>query len=262
MLFSRSRIALAAVCLTASPALAAPVDSFTTVFGPGGASGSVPAASVLNGLDGFTQFAVPGAIVDDDPADTLFEGTADAGGLIFFQNGNFYVGGAGPAAGHPLAALGEATLGGPLVNNRSFGVVGLGRTDIIFEEGVVESLVLQARGTEEGLSVGATAPGTTLPNSTPLADADGTLLVFTDLGLATSIAISNEDFSIIPLDAALLGGSSITRISLINESFAGNSAVVLGELTANVAAVPTPAAAGMGLVGLSLLGLRRRRQQG
>ena len=50
--------------------------SFTTIFGPNATPGAAPDPSVLNGLDAFTTFS--------------------GGETLFFQNGQFYVGGAGP----------------------------------------------------------------------------------------------------------------------------------------------------------------------
>ena len=66
--------------------------SFTTIFGPNTTPGAAPDPSVLNGLDAFTTF--------------------NGGETLFFQNGNFYVGGAGPAAGNALSDQGLANLGG------------------------------------------------------------------------------------------------------------------------------------------------------
>ena len=84
--------------------------SFTTIFGPNTTPGAAPDPSALNGLDAFTTFS--------------------GGETLFFQNGNFYVGGAGPAAANPLSAQGLANLGGPQVNNRAFGVAGPGTANI------------------------------------------------------------------------------------------------------------------------------------
>ena len=91
--------ALSAVVLflvTVAGGQSALATSFTTIFGPGGTAGPPPGAppssSVLNGFDAFTQF--------------------NGGGILFFQNGNFYVGGAGPASGNPLSAQGLANFGG------------------------------------------------------------------------------------------------------------------------------------------------------
>lgn len=221
------------------PALA---TSFTTILGPGGVAGNPPDPSVLNRMDAFTQF--------------------NGGGILFFQNGNFYVGGAGPAAGNPLSAQGLANFGGAAqVNNRAFGVAGPGTANITFTPGIVEEVILQVRGTADGFSVGPTAPGTTFPINTPLVDAAGILQVFTDLGLQSTIPIANADYA--PLTLQLGGninGSSFTQLTLSNTGSA-TSAITLGELT--VAAVPDPPTVllfGSGLVGLALWRLRGRRQ--
>ncbi len=152
------------VMVTGSPHALA--TSFTTIFGPGGTAGAEPASGVLRGFDAFTTF--------------------NGGGILFFQNGNFYVGGAGPAAGNPLSTQGLANFGGMAqVNNRSFGVAGPGTKNINFTPGFVSEVIVQVHGTAaaDGFSVGPTAVGTTFPNNTPLEEATGFLQVFTDLGL-------------------------------------------------------------------------------
>ena len=61
----------------------------------------------------------------------LLGGSANEGQILFFQNGEYYVGDAGPAAGNPLTAQSEINFGGPQVNNRAYGVIGEGRSDFI-----------------------------------------------------------------------------------------------------------------------------------
>ena len=223
----------------AQPALA---TSFTTIFGPSTTPGAPPDPAVLNGLDGFTTFT--------------------GGETLFFQNGQFYVGGLGPASANPLSAQGLANFGGAAqVNNRAFGVAGPGTANINFTPGIVQEIILQVRGTQDIFSVGPTAMGTTFPNNTPLANAVGSLQVFTDLGLQTTIPIANADYA--PLTLQLGGGingSSFTQLALSNNG-PEFSAVSLGELT--VEAVPEPSAVllfGSGLIGLAFWRLRTRHQ--
>lgn len=221
--------------------------SLTTIFGPGTTPGVPPDPSVLNGLEAFTQFS--------------------GGETLFFQNGNFYVGGAGPAVNNPLSAQGLANLGGPQVNNRSFGVAETGQANINFTSGIVQEVILQVRGTEAGQLVGPTAPGTTFPNNTTLSNAAGTLQVFTDLGLQATIPIANADYTPLTLQlGGAINGSSFTQLSLINNSGPEElSAITLGELTVETAAAAVPEAStmllfGSGLVGLFLWQLRTRPQ--
>ncbi|GJL56442.1 MAG: hypothetical protein NPIRA02_35740 [Nitrospirales bacterium] len=220
------------------PALA---TSFTTIFGPNTTPGAPPDPSVLNGIDGFTSFT--------------------GGETLFFQNGNFYVGGAGPATDNPLSAQGLANFGGaPQVNNRAFGVAGSGSANIDFTPGLVQELTLQVRGTEDGLSVGPTAPGTTFPNNTPLANAIGTLEVITNLGSQAIIPIANADYAPLTLQlGGMINGNSFQQLILTNNG-PSNSAILLGELTAE--AVPEPSTVlllGSGLIGLALWRLREHR---
>lgn len=240
MLRTLSAILIFLVTVTGSHVALA--TSFTTIFGPGGVAGNPPDPSVLNGMDTFTQF--------------------NGGEILFFQNGNFYVGGAGPAAGNPLSAQVLASLGGPQVNNRSFGVAGPDAANIFFTSGIVQEVILQVRGTTDAFSIGPTAPGTTFPNNTPLGDAFGVLQVFTDLGLQATGPIPNADYTPLTLasggtfNGQTINGGSITQLSLINARTA-NSAVT------PVAVVPKPTTVllfGSGLVGFALWRLRTRRQ--
>ena len=227
----------------------AQAQSYTTVFGPnGGVGNAVPDSSVLNGLEAFTTFGG-----SNGPND-LLGGTANTGEVLFFQIGAFYVGGAGPASGNPLSAQGFNNIGN-VSNNNAYGVLGAGRSDITFDQGTVESLVLQIRGTETGGTTGS-SPSNSFGGVQDLADANATLLIYTDQGLQATIStIDNSAFQTVSLDVSSLVGDSITRISLINEG-PFNSAIVLGELTVGV--IPTPgAAAVLGLGGL--LAIRRRR---
>lgn len=244
----------------------APGASFTTVFGqipgptpslaaPGELAadiGGFPDVSVLNGLEEFTSFNVQNLSVD------LLGGGANVGSVLFFQNGGFYVGGAGPAGANPLTEQGFENLGGAQVNNRAFGVFGEGRSDIVFDTGVVSEISLQLRGTAEGLSIGPNAAlGQSLPEGSALGNADATLLVYTELGLQITQSVSNSSFETLTLNVSALAGESITRLSLVNQGPV-NSAIVLGELTATV--VPEPASiALLGLGGVALLGRRRSR---
>jgi len=215
--------------------------SFTTIFGPNTTPGAPPDPSVLNGIDGFTSFS--------------------GGETLFFQNGNFYVGGAGPATDNPLSAQGLENFGGvPQVNNRAFGVAGPGTANINFTPGLVQEVTLQVRGTEDGFAVGPTAPGTTFPNNTPLDNAAGTLEVFTNLGLQATIPIANADYAPLTLQlGGMINGNSFQQLVLSNNG-PSNSSILLGELT--VAAVPEPSTVlllGSGLIGLGLWRLRGHR---
>ncbi len=241
----RTLVAVAAFLLL----LAGPGQALTTVFGPGGTVGAaVPDSAVLGGLDAFTTFGGPNG--SREP----LGGTANVGQTLFFANGGFYVGfnsGANPpsdASGLP-AAIG---------NNRGYGVIGTGRSDIVFAAGSTTQLLLQVRGTSSGGSTGGN------PNVNPelgpgaaFSDAMATVLIYTELGLELTATVSNTGFETLSIDVAALGGESIRRLSLINQGDA-SSAIVLGELTA----IPEPGTAlltGLGLAGLSRAGRRRRR---
>lgn len=247
---SISTIAAGIAALTAGAV--AQGQSFTTVFGPNGTVGVVaPDAAVLNGLDEFTTFGG----INSSGGGAAFAGTANAGQTLFFQVGPLYVGGAGPAASNPLSSQGLTNLGGVVSNNRAYGVIGQGRSDITFTPGVVDSVILQVRGTAVGQTTG-TNPLTNFGGvPTALADATGTLLVWTELGLEATLQVSNFDFQLFTLDSSDFLGDSITRISLVNTG-PSNSAIVLGELT--VGLVPTPGAAGLLALG-GLAAARRRR---
>ena len=199
--------------------------SFTTIFGPGGVAESPPSPSVLNGLDAFTQL--------------------NGGEILFFQNGNFSVGRAGPVSGNALSDQGLANLGGLQVNNRRFAVTGSKGNDITFTPGIGEEVILQVRGTAEGFSVVPTALGTTFLNDTPLAATDGSLRALTDLLLPLTLDRSNPDD--VPLTLApggstfngqTLNGSSMTRNSLTNIGPA-NSTITPGELPVDVIREPS-----------------------
>lgn len=239
-------VAIATVGIGALAASAS--TTFTTVFGPGGDAGlNVPDSSVLNGIDSIATFGAANNNVGP------FANSANVGETLFFQIGPLYVGGAGPASSNPLSAQGEANLGGPVSNNRAYGVIGAGRSDITFESGSVTDIFLQARGTADGQTTG-TNPGTNFGGvPTDLVDAAGTLLVWTEFGVEATLQVSNDDFQVFSLSAADFLGDSITRVSIINEG-ASNSAVLLGELTT----IPAPGV--IGLAGMAALaGTRRRR---
>jgi len=242
--------AIAALTLAAAAATPALAQSFTTVFGPNTPVGDrLPDAAALNGMDAFTTFGADNRDID------LLGGTPNVGEVLLFQIGSFYVGGAGPATNNPLSAQGLNNLGGPIVNNRAYGVLGEGRSDIVFDAGVVDSITLQVRGTQAGDTTGS-SPNNSFGGVQDLADANATVLVYTNLGLQATInGIDNTDFQTISLDTGSLAGDSITRISLINQG-EFNSAVVLGELTVGV--VPTPGAAAVLALG-GLAATRRRR---
>ena len=117
----------------------------TTVFGPPPAGagpdiGLPPGAGVL------------GPVLADSDFD--FDGE-----ILFFQNGEYYVGGAAPAAGQPLSPEGLENLGGPVGSNRAFGYAGEGCATIDFSSFAVDSVVIQARGTDSGDNIGANFPG-------------------------------------------------------------------------------------------------------
>ena len=126
-------------------------------------------------------------------------------------------------------------------------------------------MCIRDRGiTVEDFSVGGnTAFGQSLPAGSPLADGNGTLLIYTELGLEATINLADagglDDASLINQDLFFsvddFEGNSITRLSIINEG-ALNSATFLSELT--VTTVPEPTAlALLSLGGLTLI--RRRR---
>ncbi|MBA4119810.1 MAG: hypothetical protein C0513_03810 [Isosphaera sp.] len=247
---SISMIAAGIAALTAGAV--AQGQSFTTVFGPNGTVGAaVPDAAVLNGLGAFTTFGG----INSSGGGAAFAGTANAGETLFFQVGPLYVGGAGPAASNPLSAQGLTNLGGVVSNNHAYGVIGQGRSDITFTSGVVDNVILQVRGTTAGQITGTNPINSFGGIATELTDAQGTLLVWTELGLEATLQVSNADFQIFTLNAIDFLGDSITRISLVNQG-PSNSAIVLGELT--VGLVPTPGAAGLLALG-GLAAARRRR---
>lgn len=227
-------------------------QSLTTVFGPGGTVGAAtPDAEVLNGLGAFSQFG--GANLDTG----LLGGAANTGQTLFIQIGPFYVGGAGPASSNPLSAQGLENLGGVVSNNRAYGLIGSGRSDITFTPGFAEIVTLQVRGSAGGEVTGTNPANSFGGTPTTLGTAAGTLLVYTNLGLELTVQVSNADFQVITLDTAAFNGDFITRISLINQG-ASNSILALGELTVTGGLVPTPAGAAVfGLAGLAAA--RRRR---
>ena len=196
----------------------------TTVFGPSSDTSGVGAAP---GDD------VLGPVFADSDFD--FDGE-----ILFFQNGAYYVGGAGPASGNPLSPEGLANLGAPVGSNRAFGYAGAGCATIDISAFAVDSVVIQARGTSSADSVGPTAGGTTFPNSTPLADADVTLRVSSSfLGFrlfflpGRSVRVSNDGYGTYRFDAPFLGLlTSITEVELCNGA-GGQSAAVMGEFTVN-----------------------------
>ena len=215
----------------------------TTVFGPGGTIGAlVPDSEVLNGIDAFANFGV------DNGSSELLSGTPNAGETLFFANTIYYIGNAGGPSSDGTIVSG---------NNRAYGVIGTGRSDITFLPETVSALTLQARGTINGTSTGgagSVSPGIGGPGAA-LADANATLLVYSNLGLEISQSISNAAFETLTVDVSALAGDSIARISLINQGPA-NSAFVLGELTV----VPEPGTAllmGMGLILLASSGGNR-----
>ena len=281
----------------------------TTLADPGELAvnvGEAPIAAALNGLEAFTSFST------QNLNEGLLGGTFNQGQNIFLQNANFYVGGGqifpvqngpdapggtpnagvGPIAQQQISAQGQANLAGlgildtdpttaglQTFNNRIFGVVGTGRSDISFTSGVVTSLFLQAGVTSEGLNVGGNPDfGQSLPEGSALSNGDGTLLVFTDLGLQATIDLEdsigtlgspdldaiNQDLTIALgdtlADGQVINGSSITRLSIINTSSALNSAAFLSELTVTTtAAVPEPSS--FVLLGLGCLALLKRRRR-
>lgn len=272
--------------------------------------GQAPSTAALNGLEAFTSFNT------QNINQGLLGGTANQGQNIFLQNANFYVGGGqifpvqngpaapdgtpnsgtGPIAQQQISFQGQANLAGLNIldtdpgtaglqtfNNRIFGVFGNGRSDIEFDQGVVTDLFLQAGVTSDGLNVGGNAAfGQSLPEGSALANGDGTLLVFTDLGLQATVDLAdstgtfsspdllaiNQDLSFsigdVLADGQVINGSSITRLSIINNSSALNSAAFLSELTVNTspafsASVPEPSS--LTLLGLGCLSLIKRRRR-
>ncbi|MEM6551059.1 MAG: hypothetical protein AAF750_02795 [Planctomycetota bacterium] len=193
----------------------------------------VPDGGDLDAILGFTQFGGPntGSTVE------AFDGDPNLGEILFIQNGGFYVGG-----------------------NRGYGFFGEGRSDITFTPGVVSAVSLEVRGSEPDDSVGPTAPGTSLPNSTALDTSDITVLIWSEFGVQSSVDIGNEAFETVSLDVSALGflGESITRISLINNSGVGSTAIAdIGLLSVTV--IPEPASASLIALGLPVLLKRRRR---
>lgn len=279
----------------------------TTLAPPGQLStnvGEFPDVTALNGLEAFTSFNVQN--LNDG---SLLSGSTNEGQNIFLQNANFYVGGGqifpvengpegapgtgvGPIAQQQISSQGQTNLAGlgildtdgdatnglQTFNNRIFGVFGTGRSDIVFQPGIVTELILQAGITSAGtdvtpLTVGTNdAFGQSLPAGTPLADGDGTLLIYTDLGLEATISLADvvadrsNAFDVINQDLAFgigdvigsdtIDGDSITRISIINQSSALNSAAFLSELTVNTS-IPEPNS--LALLCLGCLGMLKRR---
>ena len=198
----------------------------TTVFGPPPAGagpdiGLPPGAGVL------------GPVLADSDFD--FDGE-----ILFFQNGEYYVGGAAPAAGQPLSPEGLENLGGPVGSNRAFGYAGEGCATIDFSSFAVDSVVIQARGTDSADSVGGTAPGTTFPNSTPFDDADVTLTVNSSIfGIEffflprLTASVSNTAYGTYRFDAPFFGlFTSLGSVEICNAN-GGNSAALIGEFTVN-----------------------------
>ena len=245
--------------LTKLGAIAAPVlfaslsfagfDSATTVFGPGGDAGlAVPGADILGAISGVATFG------ETNSGTGAFAGTANAGETLFFQIGGFYVGGAGGATSNPLSPDGFANTGGTIANNRAYGVIGSGRSDINFVPGLFDEITVQVRGSETGMVTGSN-PATSFGGvPTNLADADGSILIWTELGLEAVLDVSNTGYSTFSINASDLLGDSIVRLSLVNDGPA-DSVVALGELTLTV---PAPGAASLAGLGLTLA-MRRRR---
>ena len=241
------KVASAAALSAVGLASVAAGQSATTVFGPNGGVGNVvPDSAVLDGIDSFTEFGL------DSNANGAFPDTENLGEVLFFANGGYYVGGAGPASSNPLSDRGFDNRG-LISNNNAYGVFGPGRSDIVFDSGVVQEVIVQARGT----AAGDTANGGPLSGTT-FEDAEATILLWSERGIEVEATVSNADFEEVSLDVALLGPSfSVTRVSIINEGPA-NSAAVLGELTVTGAGVPAPGTAA--LVGIGGLAAARRRR--
>ncbi|MEO0965325.1 MAG: PEP-CTERM sorting domain-containing protein [Planctomycetota bacterium] len=234
MLLTRMAPSVALALAIGLPSTAdASAGSLTTIFA-GQIPGGLPAAdgSDLDDLLGFTDFAADN--LGNEPA--AFDNTPNLGEVLFIQNVPYYVSG----------------------STRGYGFAGPGRADITFTPGVVTALELEVRGSQSGDSVGPTAPNTTLPNSTPLADSDLTVLVWSELGIEFEFSpISNSGFQTLSIDISDLAflGESITRISLINEGPA-DSLADIGRLSVEV--VPEPASAALIAMGLTVLARRRR----
>ncbi|MEM9252235.1 MAG: PEP-CTERM sorting domain-containing protein [Planctomycetota bacterium] len=222
-----------ALVIGVSAATVASAGTLSTNFinqTPGGQP--APDGTDLDAILGFTDFNANN--LGSEPAP--FDNTPNIGEIIFIQNGPYYVS-----------------------SNRSFGFAGPGRSDITFTPGVVTALTLDVRGSQDGDLVGPTAPNTTLPNGTELADSDLTVLIWSELGIEFSFSpIDNSGFQELSVDVSNLAflGESITRVSLINQG-PSNSLADIGRLSVNV--VPEPASAAMIAAGLTLLARRRRR---
>lgn len=94
-----------------------------------------------------------------------------------------------------------------------------------------------------------------LPGGAALADADATLLLYSDQGLELELGIANAPFTEFSFDASDTDGDFITRIGIVNQGPA-NSAVVLGEIS--ITPEPTSALLAFGPI-LGLVAARRRR---
>ena len=242
---------LLAVVLTASFAPLANAQ-LSTIF-QGGAIGDTLATddgAVLNGLADIADFGL-----------TNLNGSANEGEVLFFANGTFYVGREPTNGDNPLTALGESRLGAITNNNRNYGVLGAGRTDIFFDSGaMLQQLSLQVRGTLDGTNAGGSGAASTVADfgiSAALANADARLQIYSEGGfLEATIEVSNLDFEQIDIDASTFtDGSYISSIALINDGPA-NSAAFFGEITA--VPEPTSALLVLGAMG-SFAAVRRRR---
>lgn len=164
-------------------------------------------------------------------------------------------------------------------------------TELTLQAGItVDTSILGGIELETGGTVGSVLDvggnpdfGQSLPENSALASGDGTILVYTN-GSATPVEIAladfvdpadgasgadvlaanqaliNQDFTISLVDLGL-DGDAITRISIINESTALNSAAFLSELTVTASGLALPEPTSLTLLGLSagVCLLRRRR---